>query len=91
MVFMMKLLSSAVILFVKTFGVMSDARTYNYVCALRVVISIDGMTADYYLFTHEFLGETGTIIINNISMINSITYDITSKPTGNTRREDNKE
>ena len=72
----------AVILPVKTVGVMGDARTYDYVCALRAVTSIDGMTADYYPFTHEFLGETATKIINNVSGINRITYDITSKPPG---------
>ena len=61
---------------------MGDARTYDYVCALRAVTSIDGMTADYYTFTHDFLGETATKIINNVSGINRITYDITSKPPG---------
>ena len=71
-----------VILPVKTVGVMGDARTYDYVCALRAVTSIDGMTADYYPFTHDFLGETATKIINNVSGINRITYDITSKPPG---------
>ena len=70
------------ILPVKTVGVMGDARTYDYACALRAVTSIDGMTADYYPFTHEFLSETATKIINNVVGINRVTYDITSKPPG---------
>ena len=72
----------AVILPVKTVGVMGDSRTYDYVCALRAVTSIDGMTADYYPFEHEFLSETATKIINNVNGINRVTYDITSKPPG---------
>ncbi len=72
----------AVILPVKTVGVMGDTRTYDYVCALRAVTSLDGMTADYYPFTHEFLSETATAIINNVKGINRVTYDITSKPPG---------
>ena len=60
----------AVILPVKTVGVMGDARTYDYACALRAVTSIDGMTADYYPFTHDFLSETATRIINNVKGIN---------------------
>ena len=71
-----------VILPVKTVGVMGDARTYDYVCVLRAVTSIDGMTADYYQFDHEFLSETATKIINNVAGINRVTYDITSKPPG---------
>ena len=71
-----------VILPVKTVGVMGDARTYDYVCALRAVTSIDGMTADYYPFDHGFLSETATKIINNVKGINRVTYDITSKPPG---------
>ena len=67
---------------VKTVGVMGDARTYDYACALRAVTSVDGMTADYYPFTHEFLGETATRIINEVQGINRVTYDITSKPPG---------
>jgi GMP synthase (glutamine-hydrolysing) len=46
------------------------------------VTSVDGMTADYYPFTHEFLGETATRIINEVKGINRVTYDITSKPPG---------
>ena len=71
-----------VILPVKTVGVMGDRRTYDYACALRAVTSLDGMTADYYPFTHEFLSETATAIINNVKGINRVTYDITSKPPG---------
>lgn len=67
---------------VRTVGVMGDGRTYDYACALRAVTSVDGMTADYYPFTHEFLGETATRIINEVSGINRVTYDITSKPPG---------
>jgi len=70
------------ILPVKTVGVMGDGRTYDYACALRAVTSVDGMTADYYPFSHEFLGETATRIINEVSGINRVTYDITSKPPG---------
>ncbi|SFP28028.1 glutamine-hydrolyzing GMP synthase [Tranquillimonas alkanivorans] len=70
------------ILPVRTVGVMGDGRTYDYACALRAVTSVDGMTADYYPFTHEFLGETATRIINEVNGINRVTYDITSKPPG---------
>ena len=70
------------ILPVRTVGVMGDGRTYDFACALRAVTSVDGMTADYYPFTHEFLGETATRIINEIPGINRVTYDITSKPPG---------
>jgi GMP synthase (glutamine-hydrolysing) len=71
-----------VILPVKTVGVMGDARTYDYGCTLRAVTSVDGMTADYYPFDHDFLSETATKIINNVDGINRVTYDITSKPPG---------
>jgi len=70
------------ILPVRTVGVMGDGRTYDYACALRAVTSVDGMTADYYPFSHEFLGETATRIINEVGGINRVTYDITSKPPG---------
>ncbi|MCL4105402.1 UNVERIFIED_CONTAM: hypothetical protein GTU68_055533 [Idotea baltica] len=70
------------ILPVRTVGVMGDGRTYDFACALRAVTSVDGMTADYYPFTHEFLGETATRIINEVHGINRVTYDITSKPPG---------
>ncbi|MDO5369760.1 glutamine-hydrolyzing GMP synthase [Paracoccus sp. (in: a-proteobacteria)] len=70
------------ILPVRTVGVMGDGRTYDFACALRAVTSVDGMTADYYPFTHQFLGETATRIINEVKGINRVTYDITSKPPG---------
>lgn len=70
------------ILPVRTVGVMGDGRTYDYACALRAVTSVDGMTADYYPFGHDFLGETATRIINEVEGINRVTYDITSKPPG---------
>ncbi|MEO1543497.1 MAG: glutamine-hydrolyzing GMP synthase [Pseudomonadota bacterium] len=72
----------AVLLPVRTVGVMGDARTYDFVCALRAVTSTDGMTADYYDFSHDFLGRTATRIINEVNGINRVVYDITSKPPG---------
>jgi GMP synthase (glutamine-hydrolysing) len=72
----------AVLLPVRTVGVMGDGRTYDYACALRAVTSTDGMTADYYPFPHEFLGRVATRIINEVRGINRVTYDITSKPPG---------
>ncbi len=72
----------AVLLPVQTVGVMGDARTYDYVCALRAVTSTDGMTADYFHFDHEFLSRTANRIINEVRGINRVVYDITSKPPG---------
>jgi GMP synthase (glutamine-hydrolysing) len=72
----------AVLLPVRSVGVMGDGRTYDYVCALRAVTSVDGMTADYYPFDHAFLSETATRIINEVRGINRVTYDVTSKPPG---------
>jgi GMP synthase (glutamine-hydrolysing) len=72
----------AVLLPVRTVGVMGDARTYDYVCALRAVTSTDGMTADYYDFSHDFLGLAARRIINEVRGINRVVYDITSKPPG---------
>lgn len=72
----------AVLLPVRTVGVMGDERTYDFVCALRAVTSTDGMTADYYPFSHEFLGHAATRIINQVKGINRVVYDITSKPPG---------
>jgi GMP synthase (glutamine-hydrolysing) len=72
----------AVLLPVRSVGVMGDARTYDHVCALRAVTSSDGMTADYFPFPHDFLGRVATRIINEVRGINRVVYDITSKPPG---------
>jgi len=72
----------AVLLPVRTVGVMGDGRTYDHVLALRAVTSVDGMTADFYPFDMGFLGRVATRIINEVRGINRVTYDITSKPPG---------
>ncbi len=72
----------AVLLPVKSVGVMGDYRTYDHVCALRAVTSTDGMTADSYPFTHDFLARAATRIINEVKGINRVVYDVTSKPPG---------
>jgi GMP synthase (glutamine-hydrolysing) len=72
----------AVILPVKTVGVMGDARTYEHVVGLRAVTSTDGMTADYYPFEMSFLGHVATRIINEVKGVNRVVYDVTSKPPG---------
>jgi GMP synthase (glutamine-hydrolysing) len=72
----------AVLLPVRTVGVMGDGRTYDQACALRAVTSTDGMTADYFPFDHAFLGRVANRIINEVRGINRVTYDITSKPPG---------
>jgi GMP synthase (glutamine-hydrolysing) len=72
----------AVLLPVKTVGVMGDGRTYDHVCALRAVTSTDGMTADFYPFDIAFLGRAATRIINEVKGINRVVYDVTSKPPG---------
>ncbi len=72
----------AVLLPVKTVGVMGDGRTYEYVVGLRAVTSTDGMTADFYAFDMKFLGETATRIINEVKGVNRVVYDVTSKPPG---------
>ncbi|WP_455480224.1 glutamine-hydrolyzing GMP synthase [Bartonella sp. B23] len=70
----------AVLLPVQTVGVMGDGRTYEFVCALRAVTSIDGMTADFYPYSMEFLGKAAVRIINEVKGINRVVYDVTSKP-----------
>ena len=72
----------AVLLPVKTVGVMGDGRTYDNVCALRAVTSTDGMTADIYPFDSAFLSRVATRIINEVRGINRVVYDYTSKPPG---------
>jgi len=72
----------AVLLPVKTVGVMGDYRTYDNVCGLRAVTSTDGMTADVYPFEAEFLTRTATRIVNEVKGINRVVYDYTSKPPG---------
>ena len=72
----------AVLLPVKTVGVMGDGRTYDSVCALRAVTSTDGMTADIYPFDAAFLSRVATRIINEVKGINRVVYDYTSKPPG---------
>ena len=72
----------AVLLPVRTVGVMGDYRTYDSVCALRAVTSVDGMTADIYPFDAAFLSRCATRIINEVKGINRVVYDYTSKPPG---------
>ncbi len=72
----------AVLLPVQTVGVMGDGRTYEFVCALRAVTSVDGMTADFYHYDMEFLSRAATRIINEVKGINRVVYDVTSKPPG---------
>ena len=72
----------AVLLPVKTVGVMGDSRTYNFVCSLRAVTSVDGMTADFYYFSKLDLSEISNMIVNEVKGVNRVVYDITSKPPG---------
>ncbi len=69
-----------VLLPVQTVGVMGDQRTYENVLALRAVTSVDGMTADWYRFDHEFLADVSNTIINHVRGVNRVVYDISSKP-----------
>ena len=70
----------AALLPIKTVGVMGDSRTFEYTCLLRAVTSEDGMTAAKYNFTNKFLSLVSNKIINGVSGINRVVYDITSKP-----------
>jgi len=72
----------AVLLPVRTVGVMGDFRTYDFVVGLRAVSSTDGMTADFYPFEMDFLGTVATRIVNEVKGVNRVVYDITSKPPG---------
>jgi GMP synthase (glutamine-hydrolysing) len=72
----------AVLLPVRTVGVMGDGRTYDHVLGLRAVTSVDGMTADFFPFDMGFLGRVATRIINEVRGINRVVYDVTSKPPG---------
>ncbi|MEE8139885.1 MAG: glutamine-hydrolyzing GMP synthase [Alphaproteobacteria bacterium] len=72
----------AVLLPVRTVGVMGDQRSYEFALALRAVTSTDGMTADYYPFDHNFLGRVANRIINEVRGVNRVVYDVTSKPPG---------
>jgi GMP synthase (glutamine-hydrolysing) len=70
----------AALLPVRTVGVMGDSRTYEYICLLRAVTSEDGMTADFFSFNKNFIQKVSNKIINSVSGINRVVYDITSKP-----------
>ena len=72
----------AVLVGARSVGVMGDERSYEDVCALRAVTSLDGMTADAYAFPADFLGRVATRIINEVRGINRVVYDVTSKPPG---------
>jgi GMP synthase (glutamine-hydrolysing) len=72
----------AVLLPVRTVGVMGDFRTYDFVVGLRAVTSTDGMTADFYPFDMKFIGHVATRIVNEVKGVNRVVYDITSKPPG---------
>ncbi|MDX9690292.1 MAG: glutamine-hydrolyzing GMP synthase [Proteobacteria bacterium] len=72
----------AVLLPVRTVGVMGDGRSYDHVLGLRAVTSVDGMTAESYPFEHAFLAKVATRIINEVRGVNRVVYDVTSKPPG---------
>src|SRR5712692_1297555 len=72
----------AVLLPVRTVGVMGDYRTYDYVVGLRAVTSSDGMTADFYPFDMKFIAHVATRIVNEVKGVNRVVYDVTSKPPG---------
>ena len=72
----------AVLVPVKTVGVMGDQRTYENLVALRAVNSEDGMTADWYKMPSDVLSEISSNIVNNVKGVNRVVYDVTSKPPG---------
>jgi len=72
--------AGAILLPVKSVGVMGDERTYEFTVALRAVTSVDGMTADWSHLPYEFLANISNTIINNVRGINRVVYDISSKP-----------
>jgi GMP synthase (glutamine-hydrolysing) len=72
--------AGAILLPVKSVGVMGDERTYEYTIALRAVTSVDGMTADWAHLPYDFLAEVSNDIINQVRGINRVVYDISSKP-----------
>ena len=72
----------AVLLPIKTVGVMGDQRTYENLVALRAVTSVDGMTADWYKMPSDVLSEISSQIVNNVKGVNRVAYDVTSKPPG---------
>lgn len=72
--------AGAVLLPIQSVGVMGDERTYEQVVALRAVVSVDGMTADWSHLPYEFLSEISSEIINKVKGVNRVVYDISSKP-----------
>ena len=72
--------AGAILLPVKSVGVMGDERTYEYTVALRAVVSTDGMTADWFPLPYDFMAKVSNDIINKVRGVNRVCYDISSKP-----------